>query len=269
MPNNASSSGPPPVTIGLRPATPHFTGRWQILRKLEAFFALRQGGSCPRREYVLYGMGGAGKSQIALKFAEENQKRCVQTAELLTKREITPGRFDYIFWLDASRRDTIEQGYKDIAAECCAEASEKGNAVESALRWLGSIDREWLLLLDNADDRNILSVLSSLLPKGHRGNIIYTSRNSEMRIGLPRNASCEVDTMDAKEAITLLIKCAYLDEDSEESKRLAKPIVEELGSLALAIDQAGAYIATGQCRLDDYLRIFHNHRKELLQNSSH
>jgi Cdc6-like AAA superfamily ATPase len=45
------------------------------METLEVFFSARPPGSAPRREYLLYGLGGAGKTQIALKFAQEYQDR--------------------------------------------------------------------------------------------------------------------------------------------------------------------------------------------------
>jgi len=45
------------------------------MKTLEVFFSARPHGSKPRREYLLHGLGGAGKTQIALKFAEEYQNR--------------------------------------------------------------------------------------------------------------------------------------------------------------------------------------------------
>jgi Holliday junction resolvasome RuvABC ATP-dependent DNA helicase subunit len=64
------------VQIRPKPSpSPIFTGRETILHRLDVFFAARPSHSSPRREYLLYGLGGAGKSQIALKFAQEYQKR--------------------------------------------------------------------------------------------------------------------------------------------------------------------------------------------------
>ena len=52
-----------------------FTGRQDYLDKLEAYFSPRGPGYHSRREFLLYGIGGAGKTQLALKFAEENRGR--------------------------------------------------------------------------------------------------------------------------------------------------------------------------------------------------
>ena len=54
-------------------STPLFTGRSGILSKLEKFFVRRRSKTYLRREFLMYGMGGAGKTQVSLKFAETNE----------------------------------------------------------------------------------------------------------------------------------------------------------------------------------------------------
>jgi Cdc6-like AAA superfamily ATPase len=56
-----------------------FTGRQDILEKLDVFFAPRDTGGSPRREFLLYGMGGVGKSEIAFKVSEVLEKRRVKS----------------------------------------------------------------------------------------------------------------------------------------------------------------------------------------------
>jgi Cdc6-like AAA superfamily ATPase len=59
------------VSIKQRHAvTPLFKGRQKILERLSEYFSKRSDGGHPQREFLLYGVGGCGKSQIALKFAE-------------------------------------------------------------------------------------------------------------------------------------------------------------------------------------------------------
>lgn len=53
--------------------SPHFVGREEYLRELITFFQPRCEDEVPsRREFLLYGIGGAGKTQICLKFAEQH-----------------------------------------------------------------------------------------------------------------------------------------------------------------------------------------------------
>ena len=52
-----------------------FTGRASVLSQLDDFFMQREPGNHPRREFLLYGMGGAGKTQVGLKFVQEHARR--------------------------------------------------------------------------------------------------------------------------------------------------------------------------------------------------
>jgi hypothetical protein len=59
--------------IPYRPAptpSPRFTGRLVYLSRLRLYFSAE--AAAQRRQFLLYGMGGAGKTQICLKFAEES-----------------------------------------------------------------------------------------------------------------------------------------------------------------------------------------------------
>jgi Holliday junction resolvasome RuvABC ATP-dependent DNA helicase subunit len=53
----------------------YFTGRHDIRERLDAFFSPRNTGGKPRREFLLFGMGGVGKSQIALQVAQDLEDR--------------------------------------------------------------------------------------------------------------------------------------------------------------------------------------------------
>jgi Cdc6-like AAA superfamily ATPase len=66
-----------PPTIQALPqgtSSKYFTGREIILEQLSEHFAPRPVGG-PRRTFLLLGLAGVGKSQIAMKFAEINKAR--------------------------------------------------------------------------------------------------------------------------------------------------------------------------------------------------
>jgi DNA replication protein DnaC len=54
------------------PSSPNFTGRRDYLMKLRDFFSAEFDGPLRRKSFLLYGMGGIGKTQICLRFTEEN-----------------------------------------------------------------------------------------------------------------------------------------------------------------------------------------------------
>ena len=169
-------------------------------------------------------------------------------------------------WIDANTKSTLEQTYGDIAAENIKGYSQADDPASSVTRWLENLDCAWLLIMDNADDPD---VLPDFLPQGSRGNVIYTSKNKGHALNLTEGACCPVNEMEEDEAVTLLARSARQKKLSEEDARLARLIVAGFDYLALAINQAGALLSTGECRLDDFLVIFRNHRKDPMKKPSY
>ena len=56
----------------MTPSSAIFTGRRDYLAKLRAYFSAEPNEPLRRKSFLLYGMGGIGKTQICLKFTEEN-----------------------------------------------------------------------------------------------------------------------------------------------------------------------------------------------------
>src|SRR6202034_1902460 len=111
-------------------------------------------------------------------------------------------------------------------------------------------------------------MISKSLPPGTRGNVLIMSRNPEMKRNVPPGAWIEVESMEEEDAISLLLKAAYLDDTSEELRQASMPIVKELCFLPLAVDQAGAAIACGVCDMDGYLQMYSKCRQPLLAHPS-
>ncbi|KAF7357130.1 TPR-like protein [Mycena sanguinolenta] len=114
------------------PASSNFQGRQAILEAMHQFFAQ---DIQKRKIYVLYGLGGIGKTQIALKF--------IQDSNCFTEK----------FLVDASSIESIETGLKNIAA------NGMGNSLQDALTWLAGKHEDWLVFFDNADEKLQVLVL--------------------------------------------------------------------------------------------------------------
>ena len=128
------------------------------------------------------------------------------------------------------------------------------------------MEESYIMIFDNAD---VLSPaeLEAYLPPGRGGNILITSRNFTMRnLTSPEN-SFEVNELKENNAIELFLKASCLDPSSMEFQAEASKIVKELFYLPLAIDQAGAYIASGAATIGDYLEKYSEHRTTLLSHS--
>ncbi|KAJ7930466.1 hypothetical protein B0H13DRAFT_1579059, partial [Mycena leptocephala] len=131
----------------------------------------------------LHGLGGAGKTQIGLKF-------------------ISDSHFTNNFFLDASTTETIETGLKNIAS-----VKNVGDYSQNALRWLANKEEDWLVFYDNADDPKLN--LNSFLPQCTHGNIIITTRNPGLCVYTGANSV--VSDMEETDAAELLLKSAAQD----------------------------------------------------------
>ncbi|KAM7224286.1 hypothetical protein V8F06_000067 [Rhypophila decipiens] len=226
-------------------ATRCFTGREEILEKLSLFFDKRENNPMPRRQFLLYGMGGVGKTQIALKF-----KQLMEAEE----------RFQHIFFVDATDEATIEECYMRISAEQGFQA----NDISRVLHWMATTKDEWLLILDNCPDEDF----TRYLPSSDRGNVLYTSRRSVMKLTLPDTDTLEVEVMGETEAVDLLLKVSHQPLASQALRASALPIVTELGFLPLAIEQAGASISMMKYSLDEYLPVLVKQKTQMLSSGS-
>ncbi|MCJ1224820.1 hypothetical protein MMC12_001466 [Toensbergia leucococca] len=227
-----------------RQLNPLFTGRAKECKDL-------QQSLCPShstnpqtaqpRTYVIHGMGGSGKSEVALKFAYDNR-----------------AEFWGVFWIDARSRSSLNRGFVDIAKMC--DLYDK--SFEGAKLWLQNTPHSWLLILDNADDPKI--DYAEYLPAASRGNVLVTSRVKECAILQTAGKDC-YERLSEETAVELLLKACDIDPslyDTHAAKALE--IVDLLGHLALAIIQAGASIRQGICDLGDYKKEFEVQRGRLL-----
>ncbi len=173
-----------------------------------------------------------------------------------------------ILWTSAATRELLIASFVTLAgllnlAE--KDAPDQMLTVEAVKGWFAN-HSGWLLILDNADD---LVMASEFLPVGQTGHILLTTR--AQAAGSIAN-SIPVENMNKEEGIHLLLKRArvLLPDTSvdQEAQSQARAIVDVLGGLPLAIDQAGAYIEESGCSLAQYLAFYRTRRKELLRRRS-
>ncbi|KAF7365906.1 FabD/lysophospholipase-like protein [Mycena venus] len=218
-----------------------FTGRKDILQKMSQYFDRDQGSM--QHIFVLHGLGGSGKSQLAFKFLEESKINC---------------RFSEILYIDATSEQTVEMDLQTIA---CAAV---GKSPEASLHWLAGKQEEWLLFFDNADDAKL--DISKFFPRCTFGNILITTRNQELCTYASVDADSKVSNMDLDDAKDLLLRLSR-QVRSDDQEKLAVTIVKELHCFALAVSQAGCYIQR-HCTLSKYLKLYQSHRDHLLQQAN-
>ncbi|KAI1322829.1 hypothetical protein F5Y16DRAFT_25171 [Xylariaceae sp. FL0255] len=130
--------------------------------------------------------------------------------------------------------------------------------------WLQELEsKDWVLVFDNWDDVEGVD-LDPYIPKLPYGNILITSRRqAAAKLG----KQIEVDVMERDDSIELLYQCSRMrGEVNCYISSAAGDLVDVLGRLPLAIDQAGSYIAEQAISFTTYLDLFESNKAQLLTN---
>ena len=130
------------------------------------------------------------------------------------------------------------------------DAREEEVKVAAALRWLRN-NPGWFLILDNVDTREAAEAAEGLLAQLSAGDVLITSRLSRWSRQVE---PLELDVLAADDAV------AFLLERTDRRRRKtpndeadARTVATELGELALALEQAGAYIEEQRLSFAQYL----------------
>ena len=217
----ASSGAPKETFIVPYQKNDQFTGRHELLDGLTTKLWKN---SSPNFSYriVLHGLGGIGKTQIALQYAHTHRDE-----------------YGNVFWVSTVSEATILTGFQEIGKQTgCVEKIEQLEPEEIAARvlsWLNA-QKRWLLVFDNTeDDSAVKKFLPHSSPQKH---MLMTTRNEHCGISAEK---FEVTVLGLDEAIELLLTRSNTT-DTIEARDEATRILKLLGNLPLAIEQAAAYI---------------------------
>jgi tetratricopeptide (TPR) repeat protein len=227
-----------------------FVGRNSLLNQLEsALFTENQPA-----KFAIYGLGGMGKTQIALELAYRAKK---------THQDCS------VFWVPATSVESLQQAFENIGRQLGVPGLEDGHADVKKLvqRHLNQQSSgQWLLILDNVDQVNMWHTeLKPYLPKSPQGCVICTTRNRKVAVQITRAPKIiEVLEMDEETAMQLLDK-SLIDPELLDSRQDALKLLEQLTFLPLAIVQAAAYINENGCGLSEYLSLLEAQEQDVVE----
>ncbi|KAL5371148.1 hypothetical protein DPSP01_014460 [Paraphaeosphaeria sporulosa] len=208
---------------------PDFVDRGTLLDELQEKYSARAA------RVALVGLGGVGKSQLAVELCYRTADRSPET---------------WIFWVHAGSVARLEQSYRDIADQVgiAGRTDAQADVFELVRNWLREKNGKWLLVLDNADDDAIFASLpctrdqqhlSRYLPPSKHGMVIVTSRSAHATSRLVEDRDTfHLGPMHDSSAQALLLKKLGDKIDAHGIHELAAA----LEYMPLALVQAAAYI---------------------------
>ena len=171
-------------SLAAAPEIDYFVGRASNLSSIES--VLLPVTAAERKVVVLHGLGGIGKSQLAIEFAKKH-------------------RSDYtaVLWLNAKTEETLKQSFAANARRLPKKYFNQeilhgpqneevlGVILRETKAWLDLPgNHEWLLIYDNVDNPKIPDNkrqnaydIRPYFPEAHQGSILVTSRWKTLRIG--------------------------------------------------------------------------------------
>ncbi len=234
---------------------PFFTGREEILEALHTQLHVEQVVALTQ-SYALRGLGGIGKTQIALEYAYRHALE-----------------YSAIFWIEAETIEHVMSSLLRIAELLQLperQETDQQRIVAAVQRWLSSHSR-WLLTWDNVED---LELLQRLLPPTRQGATLITTRHQALGT-LARGM--DLAPMEREEGMLFVLRRAKVLEPEATSERMhriavsmpaeyaaAEKLVAAMEGIPLALDQAGAYIEETGCSVSAYLERYEQQRARLL-----
>ena len=214
----------------------HFKGREAFLTDLHQKLTATPGAAAAIvARQAIHGLGGVGKTRLAVEYAWRHQ---ADYTALLFVFADTPVNL---------RRNLAALTEPLRLAE--QQAQEEDVRVAAVLRWLED-KNGWLLILDNVDTDATAQAVEHLLPRLQRGHVLITSRLAHWHGVEP----LPLDVLAEPDAVAFLLeRTAGFRHATPQDEADAVALARALGGLALALEQAGAYIQHLRCGLGEYL----------------
>lgn len=216
------------------------------------------------RTLAIYGIGGAGKTLVALQYAYRAYER--QT-------------FDVVLWISADSHVRMIQDYLAIAQhlELIPTVSRPADPTEAMTKvkaWLADrsksvipnsatilkyLECSWLVIFDNADD---LATLSHGWPGGFLGSILITTRDYSAA-SHPASEGLQVRPFEVQAGTEAFLHMLGSGYEGDKNAELAREITEAVGGLPLALNQVSTYIRSQRTALEEFVPLYKRRQRKI------
>ncbi|KAJ5626813.1 tetratricopeptide and DUF676 domain protein [Penicillium herquei] len=201
------------------------------------------------KTFGIHGIGGVGKTQLALKYVSQNVKR-----------------YSHVFWAVADSGLKLQTALREMAIELGIldeSTSDLDKGRLAMIDWFGE-NTKWLLVLDNVESS---AVLKGFLPLPLSGTVIVTSRTAALVEDKIVADGLRLGTLTESEGKAFLLQ-RIPSQICQGNEAQAAEISVELGGHLLALSTMAAYIRHSQCSLGKFLQYYRGHSRESIILSS-
>ncbi|KAL2851636.1 hypothetical protein BJX68DRAFT_65137 [Aspergillus pseudodeflectus] len=254
-----------PFDLTAVPVTENFLGRQDELDNLWQY--LQPKSSQSRKVAILLGLGGIGKTQLAIRFARHHKHD-----------------FTAIFWLSGNDRGTLLQCLSSILPRLPGQSQNEAindeeveQRARHVLRWLATEgNSRWLIIFDNIEQYSLVKSaagdaydIGEFFPAADHGSILITTRLQNLT---ELGKSFPVNRLDSDDAIKLLLQSSRVSAKNTISGSESNPdtlaLARRLGGLPLAIVIAGAFMRETGTSTTEYLQYYQESWSDLQLQSN-
>jgi tetratricopeptide (TPR) repeat protein len=244
QPANAEPAAGKPIVLPFPSIGSLFKGRDEFMVRLRE--SLRRGEQTAIVSQALYGLGGIGKTRAAVEYAWAH-------------------RDDYsaLLFVVAESPEGLRRNLAALAGALVPkfDTTDDNARLAAALGWLRS-NPGWFLILDNVDTRLALTEVERQLSGLAGGHVVVTSRLADFS-GTFKPLELDVLAVDDGAAF-LLARTEGRRRAASDDAAKARKLALELGQLALAMEQAAAYIGKRRLTIGQYLEQWGSKHDEVL-----
>ena len=208
------------------------------------------------RKAAISGLGGVGKTQIALELAYQ-------------VREKDPACS--IFWIPATTTEAIEQAFMNINKSLGLSTADKDAKLQLKKYLSSERAGRWLLIIDNADDADMWMkadasspAFKTFLPQSPTGFTLFTTRNQRLATQLVGPDVIRLSELDDKTAIEMIGELLVQKELTEDEESI-NLLVQRLCGLPLALNQAASFINENCISPEEYLSLIDKQEDTMIE----
>lgn len=239
-----------------------FFGRREILQQLEEH--LKPADINSRLSSIaLYGLGGIGKTQVALAYAYNRLDD-----------------LDAVFWISAESSESIQRGFSHAALDALRlpkanpwtyqenmilvlDWLQKTSKIQKSIYCFSRTNQrsaaKWLIIFDNVESH---TVLEGCWPVSQHGAVLVTTRDIVIAT-LPIDTGLEVNEFDIYEGATFLLHMTPKRRRVDDETVSARQVSNELGGLPLALNQMAALVNARNYTIGEFYTIYMKHKHTL------
>ncbi|KAF2277956.1 HET-domain-containing protein [Westerdykella ornata] len=238
------------LNLASLPEAAEFVAREEELSKMHELLH----GHGGRSAVVLHGLGGIGKTQLAIQYISRHKEK-----------------YTAVFWLNANDEDSLRLSFRSIAQQILTHhpsnrelrnvdlEGDLDRVVRAVKAWLDLRDNtRWLMVYDNYDnprtanhsDRSTVDV-RRYLPESDQGSVIITTRLANVTQGRRLPIQKLTSLEDGLKILSNTSGRGDIKNDPD-----AKALAMKLDGLPLALSTAGAYLEHVTTSFAEYLRLY-------------